>query len=193
MNKRIDLNKIQQNTYTAIFTDGLDALLLGISLALVSLFLVDRRFGWALVAGMAIQVWGVDALKRRFTYPRAGFVTFPKPRKSVRLIIGILLSVLLAVILFIPLLYYLLPIYASAVLGILTFVRARKTRVPIDYAGTVLFLLSCALGLFLISSGIDAGKATAFQLLGLAIVLVPVGAIQLIVFLKRYRKPAEEV
>ena len=193
MNERVDLKDIQQKAYTAMSNDGLDALLLGVSLALISLFLADRRFGLALIVGMAIQVWGVDALKRRFTYPRVGFVAFPEPRKSIKLKIGILLSVLLAVLLFVPLLYWLLPIYASAILGILTFVRARRTNTLIDYTGTVLFLLSCAVGLSLWSSGMDAGKATAFQLWGLAAILIPIGLFRLTSFLRKYPIRSEDV
>ena len=72
MKQDVNLKEIEGKAYRFMRRDGLDSVIEGVSLALMALFLYDRRRGWAFVVGVGMQFWHWPkvAFRRRLIYPR---------------------------------------------------------------------------------------------------------------------------
>ena len=199
-----NLKEIEGKAYRSMRQDGLDSVMEGVSLALIALFLYDQRHGWAFVLGVGIQFWHwlKAAFRRRFTYPRlnqAKIQTLKSKARIMRAIAGVVLMALLGIVLIIVSEAvaqkngafpwgWILPVYAGLGLAGLAFAAAHRYGYALDYIFTALFLESIFVGFVLLFLGIHVGKATAFQLWGLATILILVGLVQFVRFLRKYRR-----
>ena len=107
--------------------------------------------------------------------------------------IGVTLVLLLGILMAVTQLSWLLPVYMGAVFAGTILIAAHKYGSVPDYIYAALFLLSGIAGLLFVSFGYDPGKVTGVQFWCLASVLMPIGLIKLILFLRRYPKIAAEV
>ena len=80
----------------------------------------------------------------------------------------------------------LLPLCLGIFLAGLALAGARITGYILDYILVVALLASGLIGLLLIHLGHTPGVATAYQLWGISGIFIPVGLIQLILFLRKY-------
>ncbi len=197
MTTKIDLRKIEQETRFALHQDGLDEILVGLSLGIMAIFFLDFRLSIALIAGCAIQILLKPACRRRITYPRVGYAKLPEAKDKMTGRTILALAVVLALIglglFFVSQLRWLLPLYLGGVLGGVAIVQVYKTANLYDYFIAGLFLISGLFGLWLISLDYEPGVATALQGWVLAAILIPVGILKLIRFLHKYPQPAKEV
>lgn len=204
MEQDVNLKEIEGKAYRSMRQDGIDSVMDGVSLALMALFLFDRRHGWAFVLGVGMQFlhWLKVDVRRRLTDPRIGLAKFQPLRRGVgtmRAIAGVVLMTFLGILLIIVsepqaqgnmglLSGWILPVYAGLVLAGLAFASAHKSGYALDYIFAAIFLESIFVGLVLLFFGVHAGKATAYQLWGLATILVIVGLAQFFRFLRKYRE-----
>jgi hypothetical protein len=196
MTRRIDESEMKRKTYKAFHEDGMDALLAAFTLALVAVFFFDQRLGVVMVFGVGMHVPLRTLIRKRLTYPRIGFARLPEPRGWIhylkKTVICLFFGLLIIPLLAVKEIAWLLPPYVAAILAGAS-VMAWKYRMTIDYAMTALFIISGIIGLIMTLSGIGGGRATAYQLWGLSAILIPLGLAQLLLFLKKYPGPAEEV
>jgi len=196
MATEIDLKTIEQETRMVLHQDGLDEILVGVSLGIMAVFFLDFRLSIALIAGCIIQILVKPACRRRITYPRVGYAKLNEAagqiisRAKLAIAAGLVAGGL--GLFFISELRWLLPPYLGIVLAGITFVQVRRNAHAYDYLVVGLFLASGLLGLLLISLGCNPGLATAVQGWALAGLLIPVGAVRLGLFLHKYPRSAEE-
>jgi len=193
----IDVKRIEQEMRLALHQDGLDEILVGLSLGIMAVFFLDFRFSIALIAGCIIQILVKPACRRRITYPRVGYAKLHECRDQVpgeaMLVLAIAVVVVGSGLFFVSQLRWLLPAYLGIVLAGITFAQIWRTAHAYDYFVVGLFLASGLLGLLIISLGYRPGVATAIQGWGLAGLLIPVGIIRLNIFLRKYpRKSIED-
>ena len=204
MEQDVNLKAIEGKAYRSMRQDGLDSVMEGVSLALMALFLYDRRHGWAFVLGAGMQFWHwlKVAFRRRFTdrlLPRAKIQPLRNRKGVMRAIAGVVLMALLGILLIHVSgpeaqgnvgfsMEWTLPVYAGLMLAGLAFAAAHRYGYALDYIFTALFLESIFVGFVLLFLGIHVGKATAFQLWGLATILILVGLVQFVRFLRKYRR-----
>lgn len=197
MKSPVDMKQIERNTRLALHQDGLDEILVGLSLGIMAIFFLDFRLSIALIAGCVIQIILKPACRKHFTYPRIGYAKLLEVRDKVSahtiLIIAVVLILIGSGLFFIRWLRWLLPPYLGVVLAGITIAQVRKSGTIIDYFVTALFLISGLVGLLLVSLGYEPGKATAIQGWCLAAVLIPTGIIKFIRFLRKYPQPVKEV
>ncbi|UCG59938.1 MAG: hypothetical protein JSU70_10530 [Phycisphaerales bacterium] len=196
MRTAIELKEIRRETRLALNQDGLDEIMVGLSLGIMAIFFLDFRLSIALVAGCAIQILVKPACRRRITYPRVGYAQLHEARGKGKARTVLLLAVALVMIgiglFFVSQLRWLLPPYLGIILAGLAIAGVHGSTHIFDYSIAGLFLISGLLGLWLISLGSDPGVATAVQGWGLAVVLIPIGIAKLIRFLQRYPEPVEQ-
>lgn len=191
-----DLTDIEKQTRMALHEDGLDEILVGLSLGIMAVFFLDFRLSIALVAGCIIQILVKPACRRRITFPRLGYAKLNEARDQ--LTGSVILAIAAGIIavglglFFVSTLRWLLPPYLGIVLAGITFVQVRRNAHVYDYFVVGLFLTSGLLGLLLILLGCDPGLATAVQGWALAGLLIPVGAVRLGLFLRKYPRSTEE-
>ncbi|MFQ6036209.1 MAG: hypothetical protein ACE5NM_10255 [Sedimentisphaerales bacterium] len=197
MTQRIDLKAIERKTRMALHQDGLDEILVGLSLGIMAIFFLDFRLSIAMIAGCAIQILLKPACRRRITYPRVGYAKLPEPKDKATgrkiFVLAIVLVLIGAGLFFVSQLRWLLPLYLGIVLAGVTFAQVRRTATILDYSVAALFLISGLIGLWLVSLGYDPGKATAIQGWCLAAILILTGIVRFTRFLRKYPKPAKEV
>lgn len=196
MTTEIDLRTVEQETRMVLHQDGLDEILVGVSLGIMAVFFLDFRLSIALVAGCIMQILVKPACRRRITYPRVGYAKLNEAVGQVtgwtRLSIAAGIVAVGLGLFFVSALRWLLPPYLAIVLAGITFVQAGRTPHAYDFFVVGLFLISGFVGLLLISLGCSPGLATAVQGWGLAGLLIPVGAIRLNLFLRKYPRSVEE-
>lgn len=196
MATEIDLKTIEREARMVLHQDGLDEILVGLSLGIMAVFFLDFRLSIALMAGCIVQILVKPACRRRITYPRTGYARLHEagvPAASpAKLVIAAGLVAAGLGLFFLSGLRWLMPPYIGIVLAGITFVQVRRAPHAYDFFVVGLFLASGFVGLLLISFGCSPGLATAIQGWGLAGLLIPVGAIRLNLFLRKYPRSVEE-
>ena len=202
MEQDVNLKEIEGKAYRSMRRDGLDSIMDGVSLALIALFLYDPRHGWAFVLGVGMQFWHwlKEAFRRRFIDPRLSHATFQTLKGKagiIRALLGVILMLLLGALRIIVSQPgaqgnigvssgWILPVYAGLMLAGLAFAAAHRYGYALDYIFAAIFLESIFVGFVLHFLGINFGKATAYQLWGLAAILILVGLVQFTRFLHKY-------
>jgi hypothetical protein len=98
MNEKIDLNEIERKMYREINSDGIMELLLGIILFFMAGTWARPYFTVFLAFFPIYSSKLLDALKRKFTYPRIGYVEFKQEDASIGWgILGYVLAVIAVV------------------------------------------------------------------------------------------------
>ncbi len=197
MTTKIDLQDIKIKTRMALHQDGLDEILVGLSLGIMAIFFLDFRLSIAMIAGCAIQILLKPACRRRITYPRVGYAKLAESRDKVTGLKIFLLAIGLVLIgaglFFVSQLRWLLPLYLGIVLAGVTLAQAWQVAHTYDYFIISLFLASSLVGLLLISLDYEPRVATAIQGWALAGLLIPIGIIRLNLFLHKYPIPGKEM
>ncbi|UCG59940.1 MAG: hypothetical protein JSU70_10540 [Phycisphaerales bacterium] len=197
MIRRIDVKDIDRKARRAFREDGLDTLTCGVSLAIMAIFFVDIRHGWAL--GLATVLYTIvrPLVRDQVTHPRIGYAKFTPAKGKAPVVLAIV-----AFIVGLTLFYiigkvarynWLMPLFLSVVLAVTVLLVAFRTASATHYALAALFLVSGLAGIALTRAGYDPGDVTAYQLWCLSGILVPVGLVQLTRFLRRYPRSAVEV
>lgn len=196
MTTKIDLQDIEIKSRMALHQDGLDEILIGLSLGIMAIFFLDFRFSIALIVGCLIQIFLKPACRRRITYPRIGYAKLPDPKDEVSgrtiFVLAIVLVLIGAGLFFVSKLRWLLPPYLGIVLAGVTLAQVWRAAHTYDYFIISLFLASGLAGLLLISLDYEPRVATAIQGWSLAGLLIPIGIIRLNLFLRKYPKTAKE-
>jgi len=194
MATKIDLQDIEIKTRMALHQDGLDEILVGLSLGIMAIFFLDFRLSIAMIAGCAIQILLKPACRRRITYPRVGYAKLPDPKDKTTgrkiLLLAIVLVLIGAGLFFVSQLRWLLPPYLGIVLAGVTLAQVWRAAHTYDYVIVILFLASGLVGLLLVSLDYEPTVATAIQGWALAGLLIPIGIVRLNLFLHKYPKPA---
>lgn len=193
----IDLKRIEQESHLILHQDGLDEILVGLSLGIMAVFFLDFRLSIALIAGSVIQILVKPFCRRWITYPRVGYAKLRVYRDRITngliLVLAIAIIAIGAGLFVVSRLRWLLPAYIGIVLASITLVQIWRTARAYDYFVVGLFLASGLFGLLFILLGYRPGVATAIQGWSLAGILIPVGIIRLNIFLHEYpRKSIED-
>lgn len=197
MTTQTDLNKIESKARRVFQQDGLTILFIGIALAMIAIFFIDIRHGWVFALGIALAISLPELLRRQFVYPRVGYAQFLRSKSMVRHIISVCLALICLILFYtfgkIARFNWLMPVYLGTVFSVAALIAARKFGLIIYYILTFVFLLSGFAGLSFTLRDYAAGWIVAFQLWGLAVIMIIVGAFQFAWFLHEYPKPGQEV
>jgi len=191
----IDMRRIKRQSYQIIRQDGLSDICAGLMLGIMAIFFFEFRYSVTLIVGCAMQTIVLPICRKKFTYPRVGYVKFPGRADKKSLIVWDIAVPLIVVGLIICAGIWvrpLLPLCLGAFLAGLSLAGARITGYVLDYILVGVLLASGLIGLLLIQLGYAPGLATAYQFWGLSSILIPVGLVQLIRFLRKYPEPIKE-
>ncbi len=192
----IDMRRIKRESYRMIRQDGLSDVCAGLMLGVMAIFFFEFRYSVALIVGCAMQTIVLPICRKKFTYPRVGYVKFPGRADKKSLIVWDIAVPLVVVGLIICAgiwVRLLLPLCLGAFLAGLSLAGARITGYIRDYVFAGLFLASGLVGLILALLDYDPFVVTAYQLWGLSGILIPAGLVQLILFLRKYPQAVTEV
>ena len=194
----LDPHEASRKIRKALRQDGLDFIIGGIALAIVAIFFLDIRHGWAYVVAIGLHASLLPFLRRRSVYPRIGYAKLPPVRMTVLHHVLVIVGAGAAIVLFYffgkdPRLNWIMPLYVGIVLSFISFVTAARYRLRIDYIMASIFLISGIIGTVLTRKGHPAGVVTAAQLWILAAILIPVGFVQLILFMCSYPPAKEQI
>ncbi len=182
---QIDLEKIERNARRVFNQDGLIYIFMGLLLAMVGWSFSNTRFS-GLGGLAALLIFPIEIVRRRVTYPRVGYAKFALPKGLARGLIG-------------------LTVVAVAALTLVAFVGDGMFQQYMPIAISIVFALSFYFGISmeglrwrslaiiaLILAGGGAvtvlfedwhwGTAVLFWIV--AVILIPVGAIKLICFMR---------
>jgi len=196
MEQSINIEEVKRKTYRAIQQDGLDKILLGILFGLWSLIYVSTVWIAVVACSAVLAQFAREIIRKKLTYNRVGYVEFSKTLDKKEtlftlLSVTIFLSLLVTVIVtgfkaLSPLLVVIIPS------GIYFMITHYRSKAKIDYMITILFLLSGVIGLFFTLHGYDTTNVLVVQISGLGVVLLTIGIVQFIRFLRNYPKQTVE-
>lgn len=197
MTTQTDLNKIERKARRVFQQDGLTILFVGVAFAISAIFFIDIRQGWVFALGIALAISVPELLRKRYVYPRVGYAQFPRSNNIVRHVISVCLALICLTLFYtfgkIARFNWLMPVYLGTVFSVAAFIAARKFGLVIYYILTFVFLLSGFVALSFTIRDYAAGWIVAFQLWGLAVVMIIAGAFQFARFLHECPKPGQEV
>jgi hypothetical protein len=193
MSDSIDLRELERKTLHTYLQDGLLDIILGVQLILLSLFLYNRSL-FFVVMWTPLALGGLEVFRKRLIYPRVGYVKLPQPA---RLVIKVLIACLLGMAVCLG-----IAVLGRLVLGLPLYGQLRGTCG--FAAGVFITAVYCFLAyrfkahrwfvygmllvpVFMIANRLDEPALVA----GLGAVVVMVGLVVLVGFLRRY--PAEGV
>ncbi len=192
----IDMIKIKHQSYRIIRLDGLSDICGGLMLGIMAVFFYDFRYAGALILGCAMQTIVLPLCRRKITYPRIGYVSFPScsdVRSVIFWDVALPLSVVLLIICIGLWFRSILPISLGIFLAALALTGARMTGYILDYLSTLTFLAIGITGQLFVWRGSAPEMISAFQLWTMAVIMVPAGVFQLIRFMRKYKLSEQEV
>jgi MFS family permease len=152
--------------------------------AIVAVFFIDVRHGWVFALGITLAICVPEFLRRQLVHPRIGYARFPQSKGMGRHVAAICLAVICLLLFYclgkIERFNWLMPLYLGTMFSAAALVAAIKSGLSLYYALAFVLLLH------------DDGWVVAFQLWGLAAVLILAGLAQLIGFFREHPKRAEE-
>lgn len=188
------VKEVEKRARRALRQDGLAIIIAGVAFAIIAPFFLDERLGFLLILGTGLYVFLPEILRKRFVYPRIGYVKFKeKKAKPWKLHISTILLVLFVIVLKLNAYNWLLPLYLGVVFGVIAFAIGYWYKTVIEYIISAFMLLSGVLGIIATTYGNDPGIVTAVQFWGLAAILIPIGLFRLTRFLRIYPIPSEDV
>lgn len=197
MTTQTDLNKIERKARRVFQQDGLTILFVGVAFAIFAIFFIDIRRGWVFALGTALAISLPELLRKQFVYPRVGYAQFPQSKSMARHVISVCLALMCLILFYIfgkiVRFNWLMPVYLGTVFSVAAFIAARKFGLVTYYILTFVFLLSGFAGLSFTTRDYPAGWIVAFQLWGLAVIMIIVGSFQFARFLHECPKPGQEV
>lgn len=187
----IDPNEAARKTRKTMRQDGLDFIVGGFALALIAIFFLDIRHGWAYVVAIGLHASLLPFLRRRVVYPRIGYAKLPAMKMTILHHLLTVIVVAIALIFFYvlgkdPRFNWIMPLYVGVVLSFISFVTAWRYKLTVDFVVAGIFLISGIIGITLTRTGHPPGIVTAMQLWILAAILVPVGSFKCISFIRTH-------
>ena len=202
MSKEIDVKSIERKTFADSQQDGLLELVMGICMIAISTRMFSRVLVVMLVLPVILFHPLLEAMRKRFTYPRIGYVKLI-PDKPKEVISGIfLVSVAVAVIMVIVFLIFgdignfelwlrWCPFWGGAVLAGMFSSFASKSGAVRHHIFAVWSLLA-GISLSLINfDAVETGTLLYFAVMGA--ILIPFGLARFVTFLRTHPQPAKEV
>ncbi len=201
MKQEINVKEIEQKTFSQSQQDGLMEFVMGICLLAMSTRLFSRVLIGMFPLAMILFRPALNATRKRFTYPRTGYVKLipDKPKDAISgiaLITLIVIAVLaVAFILFADvgdfgLWLKWVPVWAGVVLAIMFISLAAKSGTILYY---IFALWSVLYGLVLSILNFEPIETgTLLYFLAMGALLTPSGLVIFIRFLRKFPKPAEE-
>jgi len=196
MEQSINIEEVKRKTYRAIQQDGLDKILLGILFGLWSLIYVSTVLIAVVACSAVLAPFAREVIRKKLTYNRVGYVEFSKTLDKKEMLFTLLtVTIFLSLLVIVnhtgfkalsPLLVVIIPS------GIYFMITHYRSRTKIDYMITILFLLSGVIGLFFTLRGYDTTNVLVVQISGLGVVLLTIGIVQFIRFLRNYPKQTVE-
>ena len=191
MVEAIDLKGTEEKVRRILGQDGLDLIVGGLALALVAIFFVNIRHGWAYVVAVGLHASLLPYLRRKIVYPRMGYARLPTMKVTILQHLVTVIVAAVALILFyifgkVSNFNWIMPFYVGVVLSFMSFVTAMRHRLLTYYVVAVIFCVSGVIGIILTRIGHAAGIVTAVQLWMLSVILVTVGLVRLLLFKMRY-------
>lgn len=194
MTEQIAVKEIEKKARKAARQDGVATIIAGFALALLAPFFLDDRFGVTLILGTGLYVFLPEIIRKRYVYPRVGYVKVRKEKgKRFKLMISILVLLIFVVILKVGVYNWILPFYLALVFGVMAFAIAFLYRTVVELFLGSIVLLSGVLGLVATLQGNDPGAVAALQLCILGAVCMIVGSIQFVRFIRSHAIVREQV
>lgn len=202
MESSLDIKKIEKKAFSQSQQDGLMEFVMGICMLAMSTRLLSRVLIGMFPLAMLFFRPALSAIRKRFTYPRTGYVKLvdDKPKDAISgiaLITLIVVAVLaLAFILFADVRDFGLwmkwvPLWAGVILAIMFVSLAAKSTAIRYYIFAVYSLIA---GLVLsIPKFTQVETGTLLYFLAMGAFLAPFGLVLFIRFLYKYPKPAQEI
>jgi hypothetical protein len=201
MSKEIDVSNIERKTFADSQQDGLLELVMGICMIAISTRMFSRVLVVMLVLPVILFHPLLEAMRKRFTYPRIGYVRLI-PDKPKEVISGIfLVSVAVAVIMVIVFLIFgdvrnlelwlrWCPFWGGTVMaGMFSSFASRSGAVRHNIFAVCSLLAGILLSLINFDA-VETGTLLYFAVMGA--ILVPFGLAQFVTFLKKHPKSLEE-
>jgi hypothetical protein len=201
MAQNVDLKQIEQQTHRHSQQDGLVEFVMGMCLLAMSTRLISPILIVMFPVSMLAFRPALEALRRRFTYRRIGYVKL-MPESSREAIAGIALItvVVMTILASVFVIFGKLrdfnlwlkwcPLWGGTVLASMFSAFARKTRVARYYVFATWSLISGLLLSILNFEAVETG--TLLYFLAMACLLIPWGLVVFIRFLRKYPRLAEE-
>lgn len=183
----VDLQKIEHDARRVFGEDGLTYLFMGVLLFLVGLSFYNEAF--AAFGGLAaLLIFPVKALRERITYPRVGYVEFSAPAGMAR---GMITFMVAAIACFVFVAFaangrfqHLLPFFIAIVFSLSMYFGASMSGVrPRDWAVIGLMLVGGTATTLWIENW---KMATAMQMWITAVLLIIMGTVDLVRFMRKY-------
>jgi len=194
MSNQATVKEVEKKARSTLRQDGLATFVAGVAFAIMAPFFLDDRLGFLLILGTGLYVFLPALLRRRFVYPRIGYVKFKeKKTKPWKLLVSTVILVLFVIVLKLNAYNWLLPLYLGAVFGVIALAIGYLYKTVVEYFLAGVILLSGIGGLIVTMHGNDPGAIAAFQLWLLAAVMVLVGAAQFIIFIQKNPLTKEHV
>lgn len=193
MSQTKDIRELERKALHTYLQDGLLDIVLGVQLVLLSLFLSNRSLSFV-VLWTPLALGSLEALRKRLTYPRVGYVKLPQPAS---LVIKVLIACLLGMAFCLGIavlgrvaLGFPLSGHGRSTCGFAAavFITATYCFLAYRFKAYRWFVYGALLSpVFMIANRLDAPALMA----GLGAVVMMVGLVVLVGFLRRY--PAEKL
>lgn len=202
MEPNIDLKEIEQKTFSHSNQNGLLELVMGLCMAVISTRLISRVLVVMLVLPIILFGPVLVALRKRYTYPRIGYVKLipDKPKEVIKAIFLITLIVILvmAVLFFLfadvrvfNLCMKWVPVWAGLVLAGMFSSFGSKSGCIRYYIFAIWSLIAGFVLSIIRFEIVETGTLLYFLLMGC--ILIPWGLVTFIRFLGKYLKQTNEV
>jgi len=201
MAKQIDVRRIERKTFRESQQDGLLELVMGVCMIAISTRLFSRVLVVMLVLPVILFHPFLEAMRRRFTYPRIGYVKLI-PDKPKEVISGIfLVSVVVVGILAFAFLIYggirnfelwlrWCPFWGGTVLAGMFSSFASKSGAVRHHVFAAWSLLAGIVLSLIKFDAVETGTLLYFAVMGA--LLIPFGLVQFVAFLREHPKSLEE-
>jgi hypothetical protein len=185
MMKPLDLREVERGVRQSYAQDGVTHLFMGLLLAMIGLSLFSSSFSY--LGGLAaLLIFPVEIVRRRVTYPRVGYAKLAMPRGMAR---GMLGFIVVAVGLLAFMAFYedgryqqFLPVAIGFIFALAFYFGSSLEGMSLT--AWVLMALIIASGFVSASLLKDWHQGTAMQLWALSIILLVLGSVKLVRFLR---------
>lgn len=202
MRQQVDLQEIEQKAFRDSQQDGLMEFVMGICLLAMSTRLISRVLIGMFPIAMLLFKPALEAMRKRFTYPRIGYVKLipDKPKDAISgiaLITLIVIAVmavafiLLADIWDFNLWLKWVPVWAGVVLAIMFVSLVSKSGTNRYYIFALYSLIAGFVLAIVPFAEVETG--TLFYFLAMGLLLTPFGLVLFIRFLRKYPTPIKEL
>jgi hypothetical protein len=97
MNNNVDIRKIENQIQRTVVEDGLVDIMLGISLVLSGIYLINRslvfNYFW-----LPFGLWIIEVARRKYIYPRVGYAKLKMPiRRVIKILVFVLVGIAITI------------------------------------------------------------------------------------------------